>query len=91
MDYSIGPKKTSDRAYIHNDNKILDTWDHYPIFASTQKDDARIPLENKTMSEFKKKTVKKSDYWKRRPQGEQRRVLEKQLRKARADQSVKCR
>ena len=72
LGYIIGPKRTSDKAYIHNDDKIWDTWDHYPIYASTHEDDARNyfprrkkkcagwrPSDDVAKSEFKKITMKK--------------------------------
>ena len=32
----IGPRWKSDEAYIYNDEKVWDSWDHYPICAMIQ-------------------------------------------------------
>ena len=39
LDYIIGPKRTSGKAFIRHDLKIWDSWDHYPIFASIHEED----------------------------------------------------
>ena len=41
LDYIIGPKRKSDAAYMYNDVKIWDSWDHYPIDAVTQENEAK--------------------------------------------------
>ena len=33
LDYIIGPRGRDDEAYIYNDDKLWDTWDHCPISA----------------------------------------------------------
>ena len=39
LDYIIGRKGKSHEAYIYNDVKIWDGWDHYPTYATIQEDE----------------------------------------------------
>ena len=41
LDYITGRNSTSEEAFLHNDVKTWDTWDHCPIYASIREDDAR--------------------------------------------------
>ena len=41
LDYIVGPQRTLDKAYIHDDVKTWDSWDHYPIFATSQENVAQ--------------------------------------------------
>ena len=36
MEITVGPRGRDDDAYIYNDVKLWDTWDHYPIYARIQ-------------------------------------------------------
>ena len=41
LDYIVGPRVTSDKAYIHNDVKLCGSWDFFPIFAILQENNAQ--------------------------------------------------
>ena len=47
LDYIIGPERTTDNAYIHNDVKNWDTWDFFPMYATMHEDDAQTYFPQK--------------------------------------------
>ena len=64
MDYIIGPRRRDDDAYIHNDVKLWDAWDHYPIYA-------RIQEGKSTEHLAERKRTKKWTGWRPRTDEEQ--------------------
>ena len=63
LDYIIGPRERDDDVDIHNDVKLWDTWDHYPIYGVIQ--------EGKSAEHFpEKKRTKKLTGWRPRTEAQ---------------------
>ena len=41
LGYIVGPRRISDKAFMHNDVKTWDSWDHYPNYSIIQENEAQ--------------------------------------------------